>query len=198
VHPVSSLMLWLLLLIVVQFLSGLHLLAIALCLFLVCGRSVLPEWRRLVWSARWLLLSLFCILAWGSVGQPVWEGALAPSREGLVSALNHLGRLLVMLLLVAIVRQRMSVRDLLSAAYRLLAPLRRFGVDTTPGIVRLLLVMRQLETLPRLRDWRLLFDVGPAGPAEVFEIDNIAFSWRDYLVLPTVAGGLVAVFLLQV
>jgi len=197
-HPVSSLMLWLLLLIVVQSLSGLYLLAVALCLFGVFGRSVLPGWRRLLWGARWLLLSLFCILAWGDPGQPVWECALAPSHEGLMSALNHLGRLSVMLLWVAIVRQRMSVRDLLSAAYRLLAPLRRFGVDATPGIVRLLLVMRQLEAIPRLRDWRLLFDAGPAGPVEVFEIDNMAFSWRDYLILPAVAGGLVAVFLSQV
>ena len=188
-------MLWLSLLIVIQRVNGGLLLAVSLTLLLFTRRSAWHGWCQLVWTARWLLLSLFLIVAWGSPGEPVWQGPLTPSQEGLAAALLPLERLLLTLLVVVLMRQQMPIADLLSALYRLLAPLRRLGVDIAPGIVRLLLVMRQLDTMPRMHDWRMLFEDGPPTPAEVFEIVDRRYSWLDYLVLLAVVGGLPAIFL---
>src|SRR5664279_2590059 len=98
VHPTTRLCLWLLLLIVVQCLSG-KLLALVFLVLPLLGIRVLKRGWRLIWRARWLLISLFTILAWGIAGEPLWNGVAAPTHEGLVEALTHLERLLLVLTL---------------------------------------------------------------------------------------------------
>jgi hypothetical protein len=78
---------------------------------------------------------------------------------------THGGRLLLVLMAVAVLRERMPLADLLTAMHRLLEPLRRCGVDTDRGLVRLLLVLNYIETMPRPRDWRLLLDAPAAALA---------------------------------
>lgn len=180
-HPASGLLIWLLALVFIQWLEGSLLLAASLALLLV-GGVALRGCARLAWAARWLFLSLFVIMAWGGAGEPAWSGWLAPSREGLADALTHVGRLLLVLMTVAILRERLPLPELLTGTHRLLAPLRCLGVNPDRGLVRLLLVLRHLETLPRPRDWRLLLDV-PSSRTEVFEIADRQFSWADSLVL---------------
>jgi len=153
VHPSTCLVVWLLVLVAIQGLDGYLLMAALLILPLFGGRA-LRHCGQLIRGARWLLLSVFVILAWGSAGDPVWTGMMAPSHEGLVDASTHVGRLLLVLMAVAILRVRMSLPELLTGTRRLLEPLRRLGVDPDRGLVRLLLVLRHLETLPRPRDWR--------------------------------------------
>lgn len=195
-HPASGLLIWLLALVLIQNLEGGLLVAVLLGVLSFGGLA----WRRcgrLAWSARWLFLSLFIIMAWGSAGEPAWSGVLAPSREGLVDALTQVGRLSLVLLVVATLRERMPVPELLSGMRCLLTPLRRLGVDPDRGLVRLLLVLRYLETLPRPRDWRSLLDVTTGSSSEVFEIADRPFSWPDYLVVLLVAGSVVAVCIRQ-
>jgi energy-coupling factor transporter transmembrane protein EcfT len=134
-HPTTCLVAWLLSLVAVQGLQG-SLLAVAFLVPPLFGRLALQRAIRLAWGARWLFLSLFVILAWGRAGEPVWGGAMAPSAEGLSEALTQVGRLLLVLMAVAVLRQRLSVPEFLTAAHRLLWPLRRCGVDTDRGIVR--------------------------------------------------------------
>ncbi|WP_300449955.1 CbiQ family ECF transporter T component [Accumulibacter sp.] len=195
-HPASGLLIWLLAVLLIQNLKGGLLVAVLLGV-LSFGGLALQRCGRLAWSARWLFLSLFVIIAWGSAGEPVWSGVLAPSREGLVDALTQVGRLLLVLLVVATLRERMPVPELLSGMRCLLKPLRRLGVDPDRGLVRLLLVLRYLETLPRPRDWRNLLDVTTGSSSEVFEIADRPFSWPDYLVVLLVAGSVVAVCIRQ-
>ncbi|MBN8438374.1 MAG: hypothetical protein J0L95_10075 [Candidatus Accumulibacter sp.] len=166
----------------VQGLQG-SLLAVAFLVPPLFGRLALQRAIRLAWGARWLFLSLFVILAWGRAGEPVWGGAMAPSAEGLSEALTQVGRLLLVLMAVAVLRQRLSVPEFLTAAHRLLWPLRRCGVDTDRGIVRVLLVLQYLETTPRPRDWRRLLDVPEVSSSEVFELRDRHFPGRDYLII---------------
>ena len=181
-HPTTCLVAWLLSLVAVQGLQG-SLLAAAFLVLPLFGRQALQRAIRLAWGARWLFLSLFVILAWGRAGEPVWGGAMAPSAEGLSEALTQVGRLLLVLMAVAVLRQRLSVPEFLTAAHRLLWPLRRCGVDTDRGIVRVLLVLQYLETTPRPRDWRRLLDVPEASSSEVFELSDRHFPGRDYLII---------------
>ena len=174
--------LWLLLLLSIQTLDG-WLLALAFPVLPLFGVTVLRRGGRLAWRARWLLLSLFVIFAWGIVGDPLWDGMGAPSLEGLSEALTHLGRLLLVLLAVAALLETMPMSELLTASQRLLAPLRHFGVDGERGMVRLMLVLRYVETLPRPRDWRQLLDAPSVKQSELIELNDQPLHLADTLVL---------------
>jgi hypothetical protein len=97
---------------------------------------------------------------------------------------------------VAILLEWMPVPELLLATHRLLQPLRHCGVDPDRGVVRLLLVMRHIETLPRPRDWRILLQAPANDGDEVLELAERRFSWLDPLLMLLVVG-LVAVFCLR-
>jgi energy-coupling factor transporter transmembrane protein EcfT len=194
VHPTTRLLLWLQLMLAFQWLDGGMLVVMFLPLLLL-GRPVLQRGGRLVWRARWLLVSLFVIFAWGVAGEPLWQGVAAPTYEGLLAALTQLGRLLLMLMIVAAFLEFMPLPSLLAATHRMLHPLRRFGIDPDRGVIRLMLVMRYVETLPRPRDWRSLLDVPAVSISEVLEIDEHPLRWLDGLVLFSVAAVLLALVL---
>jgi len=181
VHPTIRLLVWLALLVGVQALSGTAL-AIAFAALPLCGARALRRGALLVWRARWLLASLLAILSWGVAGEPLWQGAAAPTYEGLREALTHFGRLLLVLFVVAAFLEAMPLPDLLSATHGLLGPLRHFGVDPERGVVRLMLVLRYVETLPRPRDWRVLLKAPAPVVSERVEVDCQALRWTDGLV----------------
>lgn len=181
VHPTTRLIVWLALLVVVQVLSGAAL-AGAFLVLPLCTARVLRRGWRLVWRTRWLLVSLFVILSWGVAGEPLWPGAAAPTDEGLREALTHMGRLVLVLIVVAAFLEAMPLPDLLAATHALLKPLRHFGIDAERGVVRLMLVLRYVEALPSPRDWRVLLDAPRASVSERVELDHQPLRWIDYLV----------------
>jgi energy-coupling factor transporter transmembrane protein EcfT len=188
VHPSARLVVWLLMLLLSQGMDD-RLLMPAILLLPLFGRSVLSRCLQLAWRARWLFVSLSVILAWGGVGDPAWSGPLAPSREGLLEALTQAGRLLAVLMVVAVLREQMPASELLIGIHRLLEPLRRCGVDVDRGVVRLLLVLNHLETMPRPRDWRLLLAAPTARGGEIFELPDRQLGGHDYLVIALIAVG---------
>ena len=178
-HPTTRLLAWLLVLVAVQLVSGVTL-AVAFLLLPLLGKRILLRGGKLVWRTRWLLLSLFVIFSWGVAGDPLWNGALAPTREGLLESLTHLGRLLLVLMAVAAFLELMPLPDLLMATHVLLRPLRCLGLDAERGVVRLMLVLRYAETLPRPRDWRSLLEAPLTECNEIVEVDHQALSLTDY------------------
>lgn len=169
IHPAARLSLWLLVLLLVQRLSGGLLVGavplVLLALFFASGRRALQRGRRLVWRARWLLLTLVLIFAWGVPGESVWDGGgaiFSPTHEGVREGIEHLARLLLTLLLVAGLLESMPSEQLLAAIHLFLGPLRCARVDTERGLVRLMLVLRQLEA-PPVADWRSLLRDGGEG-----------------------------------
>ena len=189
VHPATRLVAWLALLVAVQCLSGTALLLACLGAPL-SGRRVMRRGGRLIWRARWLLLSLLLVFAWSVAGEPLWNGSLAPTREGVDEALKHLGRLLLVLVSVAAFLEFMPLADLLAATHALLSPFRRFGVDSDRGVVRLMLVLRYVETLPRPRDWKSLLEISEPVTCEMIEIDHPAMCWSDGCVMAGLLAGL--------
>lgn len=181
IHPTTWLIVWLLFLVVVQFMNGTTL-AVALLLVPALGTYVLQRGSRLIWRARWLLISMFVIFSWGIPGDPLWDGAFAPTHEGLSIGLTHFGRLLLVLVAVAAFLEAMPLPDLLAAIHTLLRPLRRFGFDPDRGVVRLMLVLQYVETLPRPRDWRTLLDTPATNLGEAVEVNHQPLRWPDFLV----------------
>ena len=192
VHPTTRFGLWLSLMLLVQLLSG-RLLLLAFVLMPFLGVQVLRRGSRLIWRARWLLLSLFLILAWGTAGDPVWNGAASPTLDGLAAAWTQLGRLLLVLVAVAAFLEFMPLADLLTATHFMLRPLRRFGFDPDRGVVRLMLVLRYVETLPRPRDWRSLLNVPTSNACELVEVRHRPLQAQDYALAFACVAALVFV-----
>jgi hypothetical protein len=192
VHPVTRLLAWLVMLIVVQGLSGMYLL-LACLMVPLSGKRMMQRGGRLIWRARWLLLSLLLVFAWGITGEPLWDGNMAPSREGIVEAMKYLGRLLLVLTMVAAFLEFMPLADLLAATHILLTPFRSLGVDSDRGVVRLMLVLRYVETLPRPRDWKSLLEIPESDSydsCEMIEIDHPGIRWTDGCIMVGLLGGL--------
>ena len=188
-HPATRLVVWLVLLIAVQLLSG-RFLALVCLLAPVLGVRVMRRGGRLMWRARWLLFSLLAVFAWGTAGEVLWNSGWAPTYEGVLEAAKHLGRMLLVLMLVAAFLEYMPLADLLSATHALLLPFRNCGVDATRGVVRLMLVLRYVETLPRPRDWKVLLDAPESLTSEIIEIDRRAAGWGDVWVVAGLVGAL--------
>lgn len=181
IHPTTCLIVWLLNLLVVQFMSGTTL-VVTLLLLPALGTYVLQRSSRLIWRARWLLISMLVIFSWGIPGDPIWNGAFSPTHEGLREGLTHFGRLLLVLVAVAAFLEAMPVPELLAAMHTLLGPLRYLGLDPDRGVVRLMLVLRYVEALPRPRDWRALLDTPQTILVEAVEVNHRPLRWPDYSV----------------
>ncbi len=180
-HPTTRLIVWLVLLVVVQFFSGTAL-SVAFFLLPLLGARVLKRGARLIWRTRWLLVSLFVIFSWGVAGEPLWNSSFAPTQEGVFEALVHLGRMLLVLMAVATFLELMPLPDLLVATHFFLKPWQYFGFDPDRGVVRLMLVLRYVESLPRPQDWRKLMDAPVSAEIEWLELNQQKLAWADYLV----------------
>jgi len=193
-HPATRLIAWIALLIAVQWLSGV-VLGAALALACLAGKPIVRRGMKLIWRTRWLLASLFVILAWGTAGDPLWPSDHVPTYEGLAQAWMHIGRLLLVLMAVAAFLETMSLPDLLTATHATLAPLRRIGFDPDRGVVRLMLALRYAENLPRPRDWTVLLDDSSTVDCGTVDIHSQPLGWNDAVVLAAImAAGVLALW----
>ena len=181
IHSTIRLVLWVAAVLGVQALNGVELVLAFVALPVVGGRA-LRRGGRLIWRARWLVLSLLVVFSWGVSGTPLWSSGFAPTEEGVLEGATHLGRLLLVLVAVATFLEYVSVEELLSATHVLLKPLRFFGLDPDRGVVRLMLVMRAVESMPRPRDWRVLIAATDAAGGECLEVVAQRFRGADYAI----------------
>lgn len=164
-HPAHRLGCWLLAVVAVQSLSG-PALALAFLFVPLAGRAVVARWARLAWRARWLLLSLLAVLAWGVAGEPVRAGggALLPTWEGIGEGLTQLGRLLLVLAAVALLLETTPTAQLMAGCHALLRPFAALGLDVDRAVVRLSLALHYAGERPR-GGWRHLLEPDPAADA---------------------------------
>ena len=189
-HPAVYILLWLMSLVLLQLLEGWSLVMAFFALPLL-GRIALLRARRLVWRARWLILSLSMVFLWGVAGEPLLPGFSMPTREGLQEALIHLGRLILVLIAVAAFLELMPLPALLGGTRQLLVFLRHFGFDSDRAVVRLMLVLHYVEALPSPRNWRFLLatpsspvqTIGSPGLVECVEVSYRSMRNIDYFVL---------------
>lgn len=120
---------------------------------------------RLLRRSRILLLTLAGLFLWSTPGRWLWPelGMWSPSWEGAVLALHQTVRLLAMIGWVALLHHALPLPRWMAGLWGVLAPWRWLGVDTGPFVIRLMLVMQQLEH--STVSWRSLWEAGASGVA---------------------------------
>lgn len=194
-HTGSILILWVVGALCVQRAEGLALaglVAASLILALVCARA---QCVRLLMRIRILLLAIGVLFAWFTPGEAVlmdWP-RISPSREGLLLALTHAGRLVALVCWVAVLLGRMTADCLVSGLYALVRPWEVIGLPAQRIALRLLLVLRYADTVRSdgrsWRDWRQWLNppsVADVGPVQLARQRLNAVD----VALPIMAGGL--------
>jgi len=196
-HPSCALIIWLAAVLALQALgyAGVLLLAAGV---LVLGGGVLRPWWGYVRRARWLLLTLWLILAYNVPGEAYQDMPWAPTYEGIADANLHALRLVVMLGCLAWLFHRLGRDGLVSALWGLLHPCRVIGLDTERLVVRLSLVLDHLKVAPEKGGWRRMLrsDSMPLAGPEVLHLALPPWVARDtllaVLVTASLLGALVA------
>ncbi len=182
-HPSSALLISLIAIVVIQFL-GLAGLALVFAALLLAVRNSAAGWWRLLRRMRWLLLSVWLILAYGASGDAVLDLAWMPTHEGAREATLHVARLILMLGCLAWLFSLLGNQGLLVALQSLLHPLSRFGMGSERLVVRLSLVMQNLQTELPKGAWRNMLEgnaVQVDGP-ETLRVEVPPWRSADYFV----------------
>jgi len=163
---------------------GLLVAVLALCF----GRS--RAWR-LLRRIRFLLAILIVLFAFFTPGEAIVPmlGRLGPTAEGAALAATHGLRLLVVVMLVALLLERMDERALVAGLMVLSRPLAGVGLPVERMAVRLLLVFRYLET-PLPGGWKALLGEsrGEAEDVTDLTVQFAALGWRDRLAIVALLG----------
>lgn len=183
-HPSARLLSWLIAIVALQYMAWPALLCVALAIAL-SGDGARRRWWVLVRRARWLLLTLWLILAYGTPGEAWHDLPWAPTEAGLYEASMHAARLAVMLGALAWLFDRLPHERLMAGLWAVVRPLRRFKVDADRVVVRLSLVFDYLEKAPPKGSWRHLLDESrhAVGGLEVVRIELPAWRLLDSGVL---------------
>jgi energy-coupling factor transporter transmembrane protein EcfT len=193
-HPSAALILWLVAVISTQYLGYAGLALVALALVIAMPKSIRP-WSAYVRRARWLLLTLWLILAWNVPGEAVADLSWAPTYEGVFEASLHAVRLIVMLGLLAALFGYLGRDGMVSGLWGMLRPVRRLGVDSERLVVRLALV---LETSHQSEKgaWRKVLSGQPLSMDEgVMHVTLPNWHALDALVLLGAVGALLGAVL---
>jgi len=147
---------------------------------LVAGRIVAPDqFPRLLRRSRWLFFGIAVLFAWATSGTYVFPSIewLSPTVEGLGQAVEQLARLASIVALVAILAERSTLAELVSALHALLAPV---GSARDRIAVRLMLVLDLVDSAPGRgwRDW-LAPEQADIGPT-CFVLDRTPVTATDY------------------
>lgn len=198
-HPAACLLIWIIFALIVQYLGWWGLL---FCLLILCipGRAVRVRCLLLVRRARWLLLSLWLILAYGTPGD-LWMGQTwMPSLEGLDVASLHAARLVALLGSLAWLLHTLKHDGLVISLWVLARPLRFLGVNADQTVARLALVFDYLDHAPPRGTWRNFLDFPPEGDRilECVSLDLPAWRLADTgaLLAASLTFGLLLVFAL--
>lgn len=183
-HPAACLLAWLLLVISVQYLAWPFAVALGGMLALG-GFGLLRRWWKLLRRARWLLVSLFLILAYGAAGEALFDLPWMPTDVGVTEAAVHVLRLVVLLGSLAWLFERVDRPRLLAGIWALARPLAGMGVDVAPAVVRLALVFELIEESPPQGGWRqFLAEADPvAGGPDHVRLVVPPWQARDTLAL---------------
>ncbi len=163
---------------------------------LVVGpRRIVRIWFGYVRRARWLLLTLWLILAYNTAGEAFMDLPWAPTEEGIAVANLQAVRLVAMLAFLACLFASLGQDGIVGGLWASLRPLRGLGLDVERLVVRLSLVLENLQTPPPKGAWKQMLHahsgiiVGPAA----LHLDVPVWQVHDTLIVLIALGGLIGV-----
>lgn len=179
-HPSSVLIVWLAAVIAAQA-AGYGGLAALAALLLFAGTA--RRWLAYALRARWLLLTLWLILAYHTPGEALLDADWMPTWEGVAEADLHAVRLLAMLGCLAWLFGCLGRDELVSGLWALLRPLRAWRIDSERLVVRLALVLENLQEKPEKGAWKRMLAGGAefAGGPAVLHLALPRWHGRDTL-----------------
>ncbi|MBD5800740.1 Energy-coupling factor transporter transmembrane protein EcfT [Azoarcus sp. Aa7] len=190
-HSGLVIALWMACVVVLQVLSPMAL-AVATGLCAIVGWwFALSRCLKLLRRVRLLIFAILVLFAGFTPGEALLAGLpeLSPSREGLMLAAEHVGRLVAVVLCVALLLEGLPASRLVGGLHALLRPLGWLGLPTERLAVRLMLVLRYVESAPAAawRDWLEDGGVNGNGTDRIVFIRE-GFAWRDLATLLVVVG----------
>lgn len=161
VRPTAWLLLWAVAAVALQRLAAVPLLLATGAFLALAGTVDAARLYRLVRRSRWLLLAMGLLFGWMTPGIYLVPdlGAASPTREGLLQGLEHAGRLLGLVAMVALLLARWTPAQLVQALAGLMAPWRHHGQRAA---LRLALVLDYVEQVPPAHQWRQWLGAPPS------------------------------------
>lgn len=194
-HPSCALIVWVAAVCGAQFVGypGLFFLAV---LPLLLAPLAWRPWLAYVRRARWLLLTLWLIMAYGAPGEAWMDWQWAPTREGVTEGVLQATRLLVMLLWLAWLFVAQGRQGLVSGLWGVLRPFRGMGLEVERLVVRLSLVLDNLQASPAPGAWRKMLhaDALPVAGPTCLSLSFMPWRLRDSAVVLTCLAVLVGVW----
>ncbi|MBI2276245.1 MAG: hypothetical protein HYU74_02700 [Dechloromonas sp.] len=195
-HPSTALIAWLAAVLAAQFVgyTGLAIMALAI----LFSPSVARSWASNIYRARWLLLTLWLILSYNTPGEAMLGAPWAPTYEGIADANLQAMRLVLMLGCLAWLSVRLGRDGLVRALWGVLQPLQVLHVDAQRLVIRLSLVLANLQTPQEKGSWRRMM----AADAPLKDGPNIVhvalprWSASDSLIVVAAAAILIGAIVL--
>lgn len=196
-HPSCALIVWLAAVLGVQFV-GYAGLALLVAGALMLNLAAASRWLGYIRRARWLVLTLWLILAYNTPGEAFHDLAWAPTYEGMAEANLQAARLLAMLACLAWLFVRLGHDGMVGGLWGMLQPVRALGVDVERLVVRLSLVLENLQTPPEKGAWKrmLAAEASTVGGREVLHFSLMRWARHDSLLVALSGLGLIGAVLL--
>lgn len=188
-HPATRLVVWIALVAFSQLARGPALGGFGLVVMVLAGWFARRRAWRLLRRSRFLVLVLVVLFGCFTPGEAVMSAlaGLAPTREGLALALLHGLRLVLVVLLVALLLETTGEHALVAGLITLASPLAGLGLSVERLAVRVLLVLRYVET-PPAGGWRALIgEEGMVSPSEALSVNVATLRWWDRMAMVGVA-----------
>lgn len=154
-HPANLLLAWMGAVVIAQQLTLSGLMVMGGGVVLMAALLAPTTMGHLLRRIRWVVLMLAVLFIWMTPGVyvPGMLGALGVTGEGLVTAWEHILRLLSVVALLALLLSRLSTNRIVMGLYTLLRPLAWLGVNRCRLAVRLMLTL-ELVVQPRKIAWQ--------------------------------------------
>jgi hypothetical protein len=191
-HPSCALIIWLAAVVSVQF-AGYAGLSLLISAALLLAPSLARSWWAFAWRAKWLLLALWLIVAFNTPGESLYDLSWAPTYEGVAEASLQGARLIAMLACLAWLFQRLGHDGMIAGLWGLLQPVRALGFDAERVVVRLALVLENLQTPQEKGAWKQMLAVQPALTTGPEKLSLCVRPWmsRDSLLVALSGLGLI-------
>ena len=154
------------------------------------ARPAWARWWRMLKRMRWLLVCVALIVAYGVPGDALLDISWLPTYQGGLEAVLHVIRLSLMLGCLAALFATLGEQGMLVALLGIIAPISSHREGVERFVVRLTLVMENLQGELPAGGWRKILagverDAEPEGRLQVVVP---AWAARDFVVS---AGGIV-------
>jgi hypothetical protein len=164
-----------------------------MALGVLCSHSqVAGRWLSNIYRARWLFLTLWLILSYNTPGEALMGASWAPTYEGVADANLQAARLGLMLGCLAWLSVHLGRDGLVSGLWGILQSLPAVGVDTQRLVIRLSLVLANLQTPQEKGSWRRMMaaDAPMAAGPDVVHVTLPRWAHVDTLVVLAAAAAL--------